>query len=96
MARFLDADVWLPLLWEGHVAAAAARAWVAGGEEDLVLCRLTLLAVLRHLTNPAIMGGDVLTNDEAARVLDHLRAQDGILFAPGPHPVRGFGRRCDR
>ena len=84
MARFLDINVWLPLLWEGHVAAPAARAWVAGEEEDMVLCRVTQLALLRHLTNPGIMGDEVLTNTGASRLLHHLRAQDAVIFASEP------------
>jgi len=62
----------------------AARDWVAAGEEDLVLCRVTQLALLRHLTNPVILGGDVLTNREAACLVEHLQAQEGILFEPEP------------
>ena len=84
MARFLDVNVWLPLLWEGHVAAPVARAWLAGEEEDLVLSRVTQLALLRHLTNPVIMGNEVLTNTGASRLLHALRAQDTVLFAPDP------------
>ncbi|MCH7224888.1 TA system VapC family ribonuclease toxin [Haloferula sp. A504] len=84
MARFLDVNVWLPLVWDGHIAAAAARAWVAGGEEDLVLCRVTQLALLRHLTNPVILGADVLSNREAASLVVHLQRQEGILFEAEP------------
>ena len=84
MARFLDVNVWLPLVWEGHVASSAARDWLAGEQEDLVLCRVTQLALLRHLTNPAIMGKEVLTTSEASQLLRHVRSQDAVLFAVEP------------
>ena len=82
MPKFLDVNVWLPLVWNGHVASHSAHLWASTSNEDLVMCRVTELALLRHLTNPTIMGSDVLTNSAAARVTRTLQSQQGIQLAP--------------
>ena len=52
MPLFLDANVWLPLVWDGHAASESAHRWASRQTADFVLCRVTQLALLRHLTNP--------------------------------------------
>jgi len=102
MPKFLDVNVWLPLVWNGHVATRAAHAWASATTEDLVMCRVTELALLRHLTNPAIMGNDVLTNVAAARLVRALQSQDAVLRAADPpgiesvFPSVGETSRADR
>lgn len=102
MPKFLDVNVWLPLVWNGHVATRTAQAWASGTTEDLVMCRVTELALLRHLTNPAIMGNDVLTNVAAARLVRALQSQDAVLLAADPpgieivFPSMGETTRADR
>lgn len=102
MPKFLDVNVWLPLVWNGHVASQSAHQWASTSNEDLVMCRVTELALLRHLTNPNIMGNDVLTNSAAARVTRALRSQQGIQLAPDPagmdtiFPSMGATTKADR
>lgn len=84
MALFLDANVWLPLAWERHPSAEATHRWLASQEQKMVLCRVTQLALLRHLTNPVIMGDDVLTNDQAAPAVEALAASDGVIWNDEP------------
>ena len=84
MPQFLDVNVWLPLVWDGHVASEAARRWVASVDDDLVLCRVTQLSLLRHLTNPSIMGDEALTNAEASLLLQSLNARAGVIFPQEP------------
>lgn len=57
MRDLLDASVWLPLSVPDHVHYARARRyWDDEAGEELAFCRVTVLALLRHLTNPRILG----------------------------------------
>ena len=49
--NFLDANVWLALLWSRHVHSETARAWFEqAGEEQFLFCRFTQVTVLKLLT----------------------------------------------
>src|SRR5579872_4436098 len=55
--NFLDANVWLALVWSRHVHAERARSWFEeAGEQRFIFCRFTQLTVLRLLTTEKIMG----------------------------------------
>jgi uncharacterized protein len=58
----LDANVWLALTAEAHVHHRRAEKYWYGEAAPLAgFCRLTQLALLRHLTNKSVMGKHVLT-----------------------------------
>src|ERR1700745_153553 len=58
--NFLDANVWLALLWGRHIHSERAREWLERfPEEKFFFCRFTQLTVLRLLTSAAVMGSDV-------------------------------------
>lgn len=58
----LDANVWLALAAEAHTHHERAKAyWQKEAAPAAAFCRVTELAFLRHLTNKAIMGEQVLT-----------------------------------
>jgi toxin-antitoxin system PIN domain toxin len=84
MPLFLDAKVWLPLVWEGHAASASTRQWAESQSDDFVMCRITQLALLRHLTNPAILGSDRLTNADAGQVIEATLADPAVEFRAEP------------
>ena len=84
MPLFLDVNVWLPLVWEGHVAVESAHRWAETQTEELAFCRVTQLALLRHLTNPAILGDDVLTNTGAKQMLEAILVRDEVTFRGEP------------
>ncbi|MGH9326232.1 MAG: TA system VapC family ribonuclease toxin [Terriglobia bacterium] len=70
MRDLLDASVWLPLSAPDHVHYARARRYwdhEAGGE--LAFCRVTALALLRHLTSPRILGSAALDGTAAWNAL---------------------------
>ena len=88
-----DANVWLALTTAGHAHHALAQEWVAGREvRPLIFCRITQMALLRHLTTPAIMGADVCTQREAWRVYDAALARPGTHFMSEPPTLEAVWR----
>ena len=66
MLNFLDANVWLALLWSRHAHSETARRWFEEAEDQqFFFCRFTQLTVLRLLTTEKIMGPDTRTMSEA-------------------------------
>jgi len=60
--NFLDANVWLALLWNRHIHSETARDWFEqSGHEKFFFCRFTQITVLRLLTTESVMGKDVRT-----------------------------------
>ncbi|WP_460831195.1 PIN domain-containing protein [Nocardioides hungaricus] len=52
--------------WPAHMLHAPTRSWLDKADDDsLGLCRVVHLGWLRHLTNPAVLGEDVLARAEA-------------------------------
>jgi hypothetical protein len=83
--NFLDANIWLALLWNRHVHSETARKWFeASHEQEFFFCRFTQLTVLRLLTTVKLMGADVRTMSAAWRLWDELEADDRIGFLPEP------------
>jgi toxin-antitoxin system PIN domain toxin len=83
--NFLDANVWLALLWNRHVHSEKARQWFKqAGDEQFFFCRFTQLTVLRLLTTEKIMGNDARTMSEAWSLWDQIWADNRIAFLPEP------------
>ncbi len=82
----VDANVWLALAVDGHIHHALAVAWFDGqAEGTCAFCRITQLALLRHLTNPKIMGpANVLTQVEAWRAFEALAADPRVTYLEEP------------
>src|SRR5207249_5570617 len=79
--NFLDANVWLALLWSRHIHSEKARAWFErSSEEEFFFCRITQITVLRLLTTPMVMGNDVKTMSEAWALWDKVCADDRIAL----------------
>ncbi len=83
--NFLDANLWLALLWSRHVHSEKAREWFerAAGEQ-FYFCRFTQLTVLRLLTTQSIMGEDVKSMSQAWSLWDRIWADTRIAFLPEP------------
>lgn len=82
----LDANVWLALAAEAHSHHKRARAyWENDAGPTAAFCRVTELAFLRHLTNQAIMGAQVLTPSGAWNKLAQFLALPEVqrLSEPG-------------
>lgn len=86
--NFLDANVWLALLWSRHVHSETARAWFEqAGEQQFFFCRFTQLTVLRLLTAEKIMGSDTKTVVDAWKLWDRVWADGRIEFLPEPEGI---------
>jgi len=86
--NFLDANVWLALLWNRHIHSEKARAWFEkAGEEQFLFCRFTQLTVLRLLTTEKIMGSDSLTMAEAWGIWDRIWSDNRTAFLPEPEDL---------
>jgi hypothetical protein len=83
--NFLDANVWLALVWSRHAHSESARSWFEqAGEEQFFFCRFTQMTVLRLLTTDQIMGTDAKTMSEAWSLWDRVWADTRISFLPEP------------
>jgi toxin-antitoxin system PIN domain toxin len=80
----LDVGVWLAAVWGRHVHHPEVRAWFDEQDRALVFCRVTQMGVLRLLSTPSIMGGDVLTRSECWGAVDRLLADERVLQADEP------------
>jgi hypothetical protein len=90
-----DANVWLALAFSDHMHHAKARAWFeAQADDSCAYCRITQMALLRHLTNAKIMGAFVQSQQDAWRTYDSLVNDPRVLFLEEPAGIeivfRGF------
>jgi len=83
--NFLDANVWLALLWSRHVHSEKARDWFErSSDEQFFFCRFTQITVLRLLTTEKIMGKDVKLMSQAWDLWDRIWADSRVAFLPEP------------
>lgn len=80
----LDVGVWLAAVWGRHAHHRVTADWFDGQENDLLFCRVTQMSLLRLLSNPAILGEDVVNRSAAWRVYDHLWADERVRWADEP------------
>lgn len=80
----LDVGVWLAAVWGRHVHHPIVAPWFDEQGDDLLLCRVTQMGLLRLLSNETIMGEDVLPRSIAWRVVDKLWADERVLWAEEP------------
>ena len=77
----VDVGVWLAATWGRHVHHHVARHWFEKATDDLILCRVTQMSLLRLITNPSILGEDAVTRSEAWRVIDQIWSDDRVLWS---------------
>jgi toxin-antitoxin system PIN domain toxin len=95
--NFLDANVWLALLWGRHIHSERARDWLENSpEEKFFFCRFTQLTVLRLLTSAAVMGSDVRKMSEAWDLWEKVRADDRVAYLSEPEAIEPEFRRQSR
>ncbi|MGH3657463.1 MAG: TA system VapC family ribonuclease toxin [Micromonosporaceae bacterium] len=95
----LDVGVWLAAAWADHQFHSRVRDWLSDRTENLAMCRVAQMGVLRLLSTPAVMGTQVLSRAEAWMAVDRLRDDDRVGWAlepPNLEPVwRAISARPD-
>ena len=96
-SNFLDANVWLALIWNRHEHSELARSWFEQATDSWFLfCRFTQLTVLRLLTTSAIMGTGVKTMAGAWEIWDQVTSDNCIGFLSEPEGLETDFRRQSR
>lgn len=91
MPDLLDASVWVPLSAPDHLHHGRARRyWDEEAAGELAFCRVTALALLRHLTNPRILGDAALDGAAAWRALETWLAVARVTFLGEPAGLDGL------
>ena len=92
--NFLDANVWIALLWGRHIHSEKAREWLErSSEEKFFYCRFTQLTVLRLLTSAVVMGNDVRKMPGAWELWDKVCADDRVAYLSEPEAIEPEFRR---
>src|SRR5256885_11547191 len=79
--KLADANIWLALAFSDHLHHARAKAWFdVQADSTCAFCRITQMALLRHLTNSKIMGTFVQNQQEAWRRYDALINDPRVVF----------------
>ena len=80
-----DANVWLALAFSDHSHHSQVKAWFdAKPDTSCAFCRITQMALLRHLTNSKIMGRFVLSQHDAWKTYDQLAQDPRTFFLDDP------------
>lgn len=86
--NFLDANVWMALIWDRHIHAGRARDWFQqADQEEFLFCRFTQITVLRLLTTASVMGKDVRSLSQAWSLWDKICADMRVAFLPEPEAL---------
>ena len=87
--NLVDANVWLALSFSDHLHHTVAKNWFdAEANGTCAFCRVTEMALLRHLTNAKIMGKFVKNQREAWSVYDSLTQDPRVLFLLEPSSLQ--------
>ena len=88
----VDVGVWLAATWGRHAHHRVARQWFDEESDDLILCRVTQMSLLRLITNSAILGEDAVTRSGAWRIVDQIWSDDRVLWAEEPDQLKAVFR----
>ena len=95
-----DVNVWLAAAWSRHSQHVQAKNWVDAEQGELAFCRITQMAFLRLLTNPAVTGTDALSRRQAWEVFEKLIADPRIRLIGEPLGLEtlwtAFSKRPDK
>ncbi|MBL6763310.1 MAG: PIN domain-containing protein [Verrucomicrobiae bacterium] len=84
--NIVDANVWLALVAADHLHHTVALAWFDEQRDgSCAFCRITQMALLRHLTNAKVMGdGNAVSQAGAWECFEHLVRDPRVNFANEP------------
>jgi toxin-antitoxin system PIN domain toxin len=93
----VDVNVWLALVYDRSSQHGSALGWYSELEPgNALFCRITQLGFLRLLTTKAVMGVDILSQDEAWAFYDRLHQDVRVGFCPEPPGLDVGFRRLTR
>jgi uncharacterized protein len=85
ISYLIDINVWLAMTWEQHPQHVPAANWQNTVESgQLLFCRLTMMGLLRLLTNQAVMGDSTMNVAAALQVYDQWREDPRVEMAHEP------------
>lgn len=87
-----DVNVWLAATWARHVHHSHAKEWFDRAAEPIAMCRTSQMGLLRLLSNPAVLGPDVLERSGAWRVIDQLQADPLVSWLEEPRELEAIWR----
>lgn len=79
-----DVNVWLALCFDRHEDHAASKRWLEIVRTPVYFCRVTQMGLLRLLTNPQVMGTELLTPAGAISIYKDVRADERVRYAHEP------------
>jgi len=92
----LDVNCWLAAAASRHRHHLEAKDWIDAATVPFSFCRVTQMAFLRLVTNPKVMGPDVLTPQQAWEAYRKFLADPRILFAEEPSNLEtSWGQMTD-
>src|SRR2546427_10586921 len=93
--NFLDANVWLALVWGRHIHSERARDWLEKSpEEKFFFCRFTQLTGIRLLTSTTVIGRDERKMGGAWGLWDKVCEDDRDRYLSEPEDrERGIPRQ---
>ena len=86
-----DVNVWLASAWARHAKHPIAKHWVDEQDAEMAFCRVTEMALLRLVTNPAVTGTDARTRRQAWDLLEQLEADPRVRFLADRRALRRCG-----
>jgi toxin-antitoxin system PIN domain toxin len=95
--RLVDANVWLALVFSDHVHHQVSVLWFDKvGQGEAAFCRITQMALLRHLTNEKLMGKFTLSQKDAWKCYDSLGQDERVVFIDEPADLEDSWRQLTR
>ena len=95
-----DVNVWLAASWSRHSGHDAAKKWMESEQGDVAFCRVSQMAFLRLLTNPAVTREDALSRRRAWEVFAALISDPRIRMLAEPQGLEAlwvaFSKRDDK
>ena len=84
----IDINVWLAMTWALHPQHARASVWYSSvNDSALWFCRLTMLGLLRLLTNAKVMGDSTVTIGDALKLYEQWLQDPRVELVPEPRTL---------
>jgi toxin-antitoxin system PIN domain toxin len=97
--KLLDVNVWLAASWARHADHVVTKRWFDAEEDSLAFCRVTQMALLRLITNPAVTGREALSRRAAWELVEALMADARVRLIAEPEDLErlwlAFSKRDD-